>query len=130
MPISLIIQRRQQYGERVMVNNPGLFMFYLSGMFSENVYYVPSSGAYAVASVEGDTLTVYAVFSDDKISLGDIISAFGSGIKQVVMAFMPENNTGFELKKIESEDTVLLARGPVFENNGNERFMFPEISHA
>ena len=125
-----IIQRRQQYGERIMVNNPGLFMFYLSGPFSDNVYYIPSSGAYVVAGIENDTLTLYAVFSDEKVSLGDIISSFGSGIGRVVMGFMPENNTGFELKKTEDKDTVLLARGEIFKNAGNERFMFPEISRA
>ena len=125
-----IIQRRQQYGERVMVNNPGLFMFYLTGPYSDNVYYVPSSGAYTVAGVKGDTLTLYAVFCDEKVSLGDIIASFGSGIKKVEMAFMPENNTGFDLKKIGSEDSVLLARGGIFDSNKNERFMFPEISHA
>jgi hypothetical protein len=113
-----------------MVNNPGLFMFYLSGPFSDNVYYIPSSGAYVVAGIENDTLTLYAVFSDEKVSLGDIISSFGSGIGRVVMGFMPENNTGFELKKTEDKDTVLLARGEIFKNAGNERVMFPEISRA
>ena len=98
-----IIQRRGQYGERVMVGNTGLMMFYLSGPFSEYVYYVPSSEAYVVAGVEGDLLTLYAIFSDEKIGLGDIISSFGSGISRVNMAFCPENNTGFEIKKIESE---------------------------
>lgn len=125
-----IIQRRGQYGDKIMVGNTGLFMFYLAGPFSDCVYYVPSAEAYVVAGVEGETLTVYAVFSDGRVSLGDIISSFGSGIKQVIMAFCPENNTGFELRKIESEESVLLARGELFENIGNERFMFPEISRA
>ena len=125
-----IIQRRGQYGERVMVGNTGLMMFYLSGPFSEYVYYVPSSEAYVVAGVEGDLLTLYAIFSDEKIGLGDIISSFGSGISRVNMAFCPENNTGFEIKKIESDDTVLMTKGAFFDNNANERFMFPEISHA
>ena len=125
-----IIQRRAQYGERTMVGNAGLFMFYLAGPFSDFVYYVPSSEAYVVAGVEGDTLTVYAVFSNEKISLGDTITSFGSGIRQVIMGFMPENNTGFELKKIEDDETILMTRGAFFENAANERFMFPEISHA
>ena len=46
------------------------------------------------------------------------------------MGFMPENNTGFELKKIEDDETILMTRGAFFENAANERFMFPEISHA
>ncbi len=125
-----IIQRRAQYGERTMVGNTGLFMFYLAGPFSDCVYYVPSSEAYVVARVEGDNLTLYAIFSNEKVSLGDTIASFGSGIKHVIMGFMPENNTGFELKKIEDDETILMTRGAFFENAANERFMFPEISHA
>lgn len=125
-----IIQRRAQYGERTMVGNTGLFMFYLAGPFADCIYYVPSAEAYAVASVEGETLTLYAIFANERISLGDIITSFGSGIKNVVMGFAPENNTGFELKKIEDDETILMTRGAFFENATNERFMFPEISHA
>jgi len=125
-----IIQRRAQFGKFIMVNNPGLFMFYLTGAMSDSVYYVPSSEAYVIADVNGDTLTVYAVFSDEKVSLGEIISSFGSDIKRIVLAFTPENNTGFELIKIESEDSVLLVRGEVFSDIGNERFMFPLIAQA
>ena len=125
-----IIRRRGQYGEKIMVNNPGLFMFYLSGPMADCVYYVPSSEAYVVADVQNGDLTVYAIFSSEKVSLGDVISSFGSGIKQVTLAFSPENNTGFEQKKLEKDDTILLARGPVFEEMANDRFMFPEISHA
>ena len=125
-----IIQRKGQYGDKIMVGNTGLFMFYLAGPFSDNVYYVPSSEAYVVANVVEDTLTLYAIFADDRISLGDIISSFGNRIKRVIMAFSPENNTGFDQKKIESADSVMLVRGPVFESAVSERFMFPEISHA
>ena len=125
-----IILRKRQYGERIMVGNAGLFMFYLTGPMSENVYYIPSCEAYAVADVDGGSLSVYAIFSDEKISLGEVISSFGSGIKNVSLSFTPENNTGFEQRKIESADSVLLTRGPVFSNAANERFMFPEISRA
>ncbi len=124
-----IIQRRQQYGQRIMVNNPGLFMFYLTGPMSECVYYIPSTETYVIAGCEGENLTVHAIFSEEKASLGEVISSFGSGIKNVSLSFTPENNTGFEIRKIEDSDSVLLARGSVFEKSG-ERFMFPEISRA
>ena len=125
-----IIQRRGQYGKFIMVNNPGLFMFYLTGSMADSVYYVPSAEAYVIADVNDDLLTIYAAFSDEKISLGEIISSFGSDIKHTVLAFTPENNTGFEIKKIESDDSVLLVRGDVFSDIGNERFMFPLIAQA
>ncbi len=125
-----IIQRKRQYGERIMTGNPGLFMFYLTGPMSECVYYIPSCEAYAVASAEGSDLTVHAIFSDEKVSLGEVISSFGSGIKNVLLSFSPENNTGFEQRKIETDDSILFTRGPAFENAANERFMFPRISQA
>ena len=125
-----IIQRRIQYGDHVMVNNPGLYMFNLAGPMSDCVYYVPSAEAYVVATVEKEVLTVYSVFSSEKVSLSEVISSFGQQIKMVVLAFSPENNTGFELKKIESEDTVLFIKGEAFANSANDRFMFPLIAQA
>ena len=79
-----IIQRRYQYGDRIMMNNPGLFMFCLAGPMSDNVFFVPSSEAYVIALAEKEVLTIYAVFSEGKIGLGDVISSFGSGIRKVV----------------------------------------------
>ena len=125
-----IIQRRMQYGEYVMVNNPGLFMFYLTGPMLDCVYYIPSAEAYVIASVEGEILTVYAVFSSEKISLGEVISSFGDKIKLVVLAFTPEEKTGFEQKKIESDDNVLFTMGEAFKVSANDRFMFPLIAQA
>ncbi|MBR6160182.1 MAG: GNAT family N-acetyltransferase, partial [Lachnospiraceae bacterium] len=94
------------------------------------VYYVPSAEAYAVAGVKEGVLTLYAIFSAEKISLGSVISSFGKDIKKVVMAFTPENNTGFDQKKIDDDDQVMFVRGDIFERSQNEKFMFPEISHA
>ena len=125
-----IIQRRQQYGDRVMVGNPGLFMFHLSGELSDCVYYVPSSEAYAVAEIDGDTLTLYAIFSSEKISLGDVIASFGNKIKHVILAFTPENTTGFDRVKIDAPENCLFAKGDIFSNIRNERFMLPAISQA
>ena len=125
-----IILRRGQYGERVMMGNPGLFMFYLSDSMTGNVYYVPSSEAYVVASESEGELNLYAVFSSETVSLGDIITSFGNSTERVNLCFMPENNTGFELKKIEDDDNLLFTRGDFFDSTKNERFMFPEISHA
>ena len=125
-----IIQRRPQYGERVMVNNTGLFMFYISGIMSDSVYYIPSSDSYVIAGRSNDVLTLYAVFSSEKVSLGDVIASFGSDVKNVTLAFTPENNTGFEQKKIKNNETVFFTRGPVFERMSGDRYMFPEISHA
>lgn len=125
-----IIQRRDQYGDHIMMGNSGLFMFYLAGPMSGSVYYSPSSEAYVVADVDNGTLKLYAIFSAEKVSLGDVIASFGKEIKKVILAFTPENNTGFDQKKIEDEDQVMFVRGEVFEAFPNEKFMFPEISHA
>ncbi len=125
-----IIQRRPQYGERIMVNNIGLFMFYISGLMKDCVYFVPASDSYVVAAQNEDNLTLYAIFSGEKVSLGEIIKSFGSGVKNVTLAFTPENNTGFEQKKIKDEETVFFTRGDIFEGTSGDKYMFPEICHA
>ncbi|MCR5590292.1 MAG: GNAT family N-acetyltransferase [Lachnospiraceae bacterium] len=125
-----IILRREQYGDRIMLGNPGLFMFHLTGPLSDCVYYLPSSEVYAVAEMNADELILYAIFSSEKVSLGDAIASFGSSVKSVRLAFTPENSTGFERVKIEDSDNVLFAKGQIFENIKNDRFMFPSISQA
>ncbi len=125
-----IIRRRGQYGDRIMVGNPGLFMYRLTGDMSDCVYYVPSSDAYVFARVSNDVLTIYAIFSEERVSLGDVISSFGSGINHVIMAFTPENSTGFNRVRIDDSDNVLLVKGELFQNIRNDRFMFPSISQA
>ena len=125
-----IIQRWGQYGDKIMVNNPGLFMFGITGPLSGCVYYLPDTDSYVIAGVDNDTLTAYAVFSDTRAGLGEVISSFGSGIKHVILAFTPENNTGFEQRRIEDDDSVLFVRGELFERTNNEKFMFPVIAQA
>ncbi|MBO4266387.1 MAG: GNAT family N-acetyltransferase [Lachnospiraceae bacterium] len=125
-----IIQNKPQYGDRIMVNNPGLVMFHITGTLSECVYYLPSCEAYAVASAEGGHLMLYAVYSSEKVSLGEVISSFGSNINTVSLMFTPENNTGFDQIIIGSDTDVLMARGGVFDNLGSDRFMLPRIAQA
>lgn len=64
-----IIQNKPQYGDRIMVNNPGLVMFHITGPLSDCVYYLPSCEAYAIAEIEDDKLLLYAVYSSEKVSL-------------------------------------------------------------
>ena len=125
-----IIQNKPQYGDKIMVNNPGLVMFHIIGPLSDCVYYLPSCEAYAVAGIEGDHLVLYAIYSSEKVSLGEVISSFGSDIHTVSLNFTPENNTGFDQIPIESDDDVLMAKGGVFDVIGSDRFMLPRIAQA
>lgn len=125
-----IIQRRENYGEKVMVNNPGLYMFYLTDRMKDSVWYLPDCDAYAVADVCGSDLRLHAVFSNDKVSLGEVISSFGSNIDHITMTFTPANNTGFIQTRIDEAGECLFVRGPIFDNVTNERFMFPLITRA
>ena len=125
-----IIQRWGQYGDKIMVGNPGLFMFNITGPFSDCVYYLPDSDSYVIARIDDDKLSVYAAFSEAKVSLGDVISSFGSGIRYVDLKFTPENNTGFLQHKIEDDENVLFVRGEFFESRKNEKFMFPMIAQS
>ncbi len=125
-----IILRRGHYGERIMVNNPGLYMFHMTQEMSDGVYYLPSCESYAVADVENSELMLHAVFTSEKISLGDVISSFGKDIERITLTFTPENKTGFDIKAINDPDDCLFVRGDIFENMKNERSMFPLISHS
>ncbi|MCR5302586.1 MAG: GNAT family N-acetyltransferase [Lachnospiraceae bacterium] len=125
-----IMRRPEQYGDKIMVNNMDLFMDRLTGEFSDSIYYLPETGSYTVARIDAGELKLYAVFSDTKVSLSDVIKSFGGDIRSVVLAFSPENNTGFECRRREDDKNVLFTRGEIFEKTKNEKFMFPAIITA
>ena len=67
-----------------MKNNMGLIMFELTQFMKNNVYYIESEDAYAVADIENARLVLYAVYSERPADLEKIIEAFGSEITEVV----------------------------------------------
>lgn len=109
-------------------NKMGLVMFYITKFMQENVFYIESQNAYAIAEIEEETLNLQQVFSEQQVELDKIIAAFGSEIKKVTLGFTPLETQGWEISELHEEDTTLFTRGEIF--GGLENIMFPMLSHA
>lgn len=117
-------------GNFEMVDNSGLYMFYVTKFMQENVYYYKKMNAYVIAEQENDTLLIHNIFAEEKVDLDEIIEAFGKEIKNVVLGFVPQEREGYLVNKIVEEDTTLFIKGDGFAAYEKERLMFPTLAHA
>lgn len=123
-----ILATRSQNSKMYMVDNTGLYMFYLSQFMTENVFYIKECDSYAIAELEDDTLILHAVIGEGKID--DVISSFGSLVKKAVLCFTPNDSSGFSKEEIHEEDTTFFTKGKFFEESKDDAFMFQAITHA
>ncbi|PWL39898.1 GNAT family N-acetyltransferase [Flagellimonas aquimarina] len=113
-----------------MRNNTGLILFYCLSYKKNSIYYIDKLNAIIIADIEGDTLYLNDVFSNQNIDLNYVIKVMSdSSVKRVVLGFAPLNPAGFNRNLLKEEDTLFILNGGVdfFKDN---YFMFPVLSHA
>ena len=118
------------HGKFDMVNNNGLYMFYVSKFMQECVYYQEETDTYVIAEVDGNELMIHSIFSKNKVEPDDIINAFGSEIKKVTLGFVPENVSGYDMELVEEDDTTLFTKGVALDGFTDKKLMFPTLAHA
>ncbi len=123
-----ILGSRSQNSKMYMVGNTGLYMFYLSQFMTENVFYIEGCDSYAVAEIEDGTLILHTIIGNG--TPDEVISAFGSQIKNVVLCFTPNDTEGFTRNELHEEDTTFFVQGKFFEEHAGEDFMLQAITHA
>ena len=123
-----ILDTKKQNAQLYMVENPGLYMFYLSQFMTENMFYIEECNSYAIAEVEDDTLILHAIIGAGAVD--EVIRAFGSQVKKVVLCFTPKDTSGFEKSELYEEDTTFFVQGKFFEDNRGDEYMMQAITHA
>ena len=123
-----ILEKTSQNAQLYMVVNTGLYMFYLSQFMTENLFYIPDCNSYAIAETEDDTLILHTIIGEGTVD--EVISAFGSGVKKVVLCFTPKDANGFEKSELHEEDTTFFVKGKFFEDSCNDEYMMQMITHA
>ncbi len=123
-----LLETKQQNASLYMVENTGLYMFYLSQFMNECVYYIADCDSYAVAELEEDTLILHAIIGEGDVY--KVVAAFGSQVKKVVLCFTPKEASGFEKSELKEEDTTFFTKGKFFEENWNDEYMMQAITHA
>lgn len=123
-----ILDTKKQNAQLYMVDNPGLYMFYLSQFMTENLFYIEECNSYAIAEIEEDTLILHAILGNGAID--EVIRAFGSQVKKVVLCFTPKDTSGLEKSELHVEDTTFFVQGKFFEDSRDDEYMMQAITHA
>ena len=123
-----ILDTKKQNAQLYMVDNPGLYMFYLSQFMTENLFYIEECNSYAIAEVEDDTLILHTIIGAGAVD--EVIRAFGSQVKKVVLCFTPKDSSGFEKSVLHEEDTTFFVQGKFFEDSRDDEYMMQAITHA
>lgn len=113
-----------------MRGNSQLIMFYAAMSMRDCVYYVESERAYVIAETEGEKLILHDLFAPEKVSLDQVIQAFGKEVKEVCLGFTPAEQEGYRMTELKEEDTTLFVKGNDLEDFWKENKRFPSLSHA
>ena len=100
----------------------------LSQFMTENLFYIEECSSYAVAEVEDDTLILHTIIGNGAVD--EVIRAFGSQVKKVILCFTPKNTSGFEKSELHEEDTTFFVQGKFFEDSCDDEYMMQAITHA
>lgn len=113
-----------------MVGNPGLIFFYAAQFLSGCVYYDEALDAWAIGELENGGLLLHNVFSPRAVSLGEVLEAFGGGVKTVTLGFAPADPEGFDCAEWKEEDTTFFVKGVAFRDFAERKLRIPSLSHA
>ena len=128
--LEMAIQTNQFHGGYDMIGNSELIMFYATKFMTENIYYDKITQTYVIAEINQNQLILYGVYSKQDIELEQVIKLFGSTIKQVVLEFVPKNPCGYQVTKLQKEDTTLYVKGKIVDTFSTYKLCFPALSHA
>ncbi len=125
-----VINKSVPFGSFEMTGNSDLIMFYITKFMQECVYYDEGLDVHVIAEVEEGELLIHNVFSEQKVDLDDVISAFGKSISKVILGFTPEDKSGYTVSLVQNDDTTLFFKGISVEEFEADKLMFPTLSHA
>ncbi len=106
-----------------------LLMFYLTQFMQECVYKA-GDDCYVIAEADEDTLTVFDILSKEPVDPMMVCSCFGSAVKNVSFAFIPENTTALEKYLFKEEDTTFFVLGDTLISDLPDILSFPALIHA
>lgn len=112
-----------------MVENTGLFRFWLMAEYGDCVYHLPEIGGYVIAQADAGVLQILQSFADQPIDYLRLAAAF-DGVEAVALGYTPADPSGFAKQPYQEEDTTLFLLGEPLQAIECERLRFPALSHA
>ena len=129
---SAFIKIKQTHVSRspVTTDTDDLMMFYLTQFMRESVFKAEDKEIYIIAEADNNELTIFDILSNEPVDPYETACLFGSEIKIVSFAFIPENNTSLEKYLFKEEDTTFFVLGDTLINDLPEIMSFPALVHA
>ena len=113
-----------------MSENLGLYRFWMAADFGEWIYYLPETGTYVAANVEGQVLHIAQIFGKVQIEIPRLARSFGEEVKEVVLGYTPACREMFQVRERREEDETLFILGEDLRRIERDKMMFPILSHA
>lgn len=121
-----ILQHRKTFCKLQMQDNIGLTTFHINSM-KPYIYYVSPLNAFFIAETKGSTLTLYDVFSDNRMRESDLLPYFPANVDTIEYGYAPNDISQSTLKN--DGDDVLFTKGN-FDEFIKEKLCFPLLTHA
>ena len=113
-----------------MVDNSGLFFFYVAQFMQDCVYHDESRNIWAIGELEAGNLMLHNVFAPQDVTFEDVIAAFGADVQKVTLGFAPKNADGFSCEAYHEEDCTFFVKGEIFRDFAEGKLQIPSLSHA
>lgn len=123
------IRKRYRSQSRLVMDNDGLLMFYLSQSLRKNVWYVNDADAYTAAEIENGRLVVHDVFVRNEFTWPAFFQAFGPDVREAVFTFPPRRPEGLRKEERTNGDSLFI-KGDGLRRRMDALTVFPELSHA
>lgn len=131
----------------LMVDNIGLYMFYLAGGPMSDMVYKISNAAlgnewntnheasiYVVLEKNYDSLMIHQIFSAQEIDrrkvLDFICRQYIADVSEMTLGFTPAKTDGLQKRVVHVEDSTFWGIGDDMKRFETEGLMFPTLSHA
>lgn len=112
-----------------VVNDMWLLMFYLTGPYRGDVYYLPHLDVAVVYRLKGETLHIYDVFSQRSFELSTVVQCLlPHNLTGIRVHFTPDMENGcVSCEEWQSEDALFIR---ALNLELPEKFFFPLLSHT
>lgn len=113
------------------LNRFGLQLFYTADM--DSVFYAGDINCFAVMEQDGGALTLQSVICQSKISLRNVLPRITAEYDSLMLGFTPvaEDADMFDFAAYDgADDYRLFYIGDKLKSIGEQRLLFPEMSHA
>lgn len=118
------------FGRCDLVNNVGLYMFYVSKFMQQDVYWHRESDTYVIAKFREDSAQVHQVFSRSLEDTGAVLGLLGEQVKRVTLGFAPRESNGFTVEPLQEEDCNFFVKGKAIEIFESGKLRVPLLAHA